>query len=417
MKKTVSQSSLEGSVRIPGSKSLMQRVIVASLLSRGSSIIHDPAANQDSFHALDCALILGAEVHEDDHGSLHITGGKQAPEYELNVGESGLGMRLFAPIAAMSGFDVRINGIGSLLKRPLTAFEDVFTQLGAQMSTNNGMLPTEVKGPLKGGEITLDGSMSSQFLSGLLMALPLAEEDSVIHVDDLKSKPYVDMTLEVLDSFGVRVMHKNYERFTIPGRQHYTPAEIRIEGDWSSGATMLVAGAIAAKAGIFIEGLGTDYTQADRSITGALLFSGAKLMNQGDKFRVQANRRKAIHFDATDSPDLFPVLAALAAGCDGVSTISGVSRLKHKESDRGLAIQQEFKKAGIAVEIDGDVMRITPGQVKACTIHAHNDHRIAMAGALLGLQGGPVTIEGAEAVSKSYPEFWDDLAALGARVK
>ena len=415
MKKVVRRSSLEGTVAAPGSKSLMQRFIVASLLSRGTSIIHHPAANEDCFHALDAALILGAEVDEDENGSLHIEGGKQVPEYEVNVGESGLGMRLFAAVGAMSGYEVLLNGTGSLLERPLTSFESVFPQLGASIETKEGKLPALIQGPFQGGNIELDGSMSSQFLSGLLMVLPLAEEDSIIHVKDLKSKPYVDMTLEVLDTFGVRVMHKDYEKFTIPGNQFYHPAEVTVEGDWSGAAALMVAGAIAGKSGIFIEGLGSEYTQADRAITGALLFAGAKLMNQDGKYRVQSNKLRGFEFDATDAPDLFPALAALAVACDKPSKIKGVHRLKYKESDRGLAIQQEFAKAGIKVELKDDMMVVHPGEVKKCTIDSHNDHRIAMAGALLGLQGGPVTIERAEAVTKSFPTFWDDLDSLIAR--
>ncbi|MCH2197141.1 MAG: 3-phosphoshikimate 1-carboxyvinyltransferase [Flavobacteriales bacterium] len=412
MKKTIGKSNLEGTVTAPGSKSLMQRLIVASLLSRGTAIIHNPAANQDSFHALDCALILGAEVNEDKNNSLHIEGGKQAPEYELNVGESGLGMRLFAAVGAMSGYEVKLNGMGSLLERPLTEFEKVFPQLGAQINTTEGKLPALIQGPFTGGSAKLDGSLSSQFLSGLLMALPLAENDTVIEVDSLKSKPYVDMTLEVLDTFGIRTMHKDYQRFTIPGGQAYTPAEVTVEGDWSAGAALLVAGAVASKNGIFVDGLGQKFTQADQAITGALLFAGAKLMNQDGKYRIQAHKLRGFNFDATDCPDLFPALAALAVACDKPSKITGVHRLKHKESDRGVVIQSIFKEAGIRVDLEGDVMTVHPGEVQRCTIDSHNDHRIAMAGALLGLQGGPVTITNAEAVQKSYPEFWDDLEVL-----
>lgn len=417
MKRTVSPSYLEGQVEAPGSKSIMQRVLAAALLCSETTVIHRPADNADSFHALECILQLGADVEEDENGSLHITGGKLPPQEPLNVGESGLAMRLFAAIAAMSGYPVELKGQGSLLTRPLTAFEEVFPQLGAEIKTTGGKLPAVIQGPFTGGEFTLDGSMSSQFLSGLLMALPLAQQDSTIHVTDLKSKPYVDLTLEVLDRFGIVVVHKDYESFRIPGRQTYQPAEITIDGDWSAAASLLVAGAIASRNGIQIKGLGGDFTQADKAITGPLLFCGARLMNQDGDVSIFAPKRIGFNFDATDCPDLFPALAALAVFCKKPSTIIGVSRLTHKESNRGLVLQKEFAKAGVQIDIDGDVMTIHPQKkLKACTISSHNDHRIAMAAALLGLAGAPVTIDGTEAVDKSYPDFFEDLIELGADV-
>ncbi|MDG1262503.1 MAG: 3-phosphoshikimate 1-carboxyvinyltransferase [Flavobacteriales bacterium] len=413
---TVHPSTLEGTVRAPGSKSLMQRFIVAALLANGKSTLHHPAENDDSFHALKCAALLGAEAELHDE-YIEIEGGKHEPPAPLNVGESGLGMRLFTPIAAMSGFPVEITGEGSLLTRPLTAFEEVFATLGAQIDTTDGHLPAVVKGPLTGGNAVLDGSVSSQFLSGLLMALPLAKEDSTLQVESLKSIPYVDMTLEVLASFGIEITHDDYRTFHIKGNQQYQPISSEVEGDWSAGATLLVAGALASNRGILIEGLSTTYTQADRAITGPLLFGGAKLMHLPNGIRVQASKLKSFDFDATDCPDLFPVMAALAVGGQKKSTIKGVHRLKHKESDRGLAIQQEFKKAGIQVDLDGDVMTIHPGKPAPCTMDSHNDHRIVMAAALLGLIGGPIRIERAEAIGKSYPGFFEDLKDLGAILK
>lgn len=417
MKRTVSPSYLEGHVEAPGSKSLMQRILVASLLSSDTSTIHRPADNADSFHALECILQLGADVEEDENGSLHITGGKLPPDGPLNVGESGLAMRLFTAVSAMSGYPVELTGSGSLLKRPLSAFEPVFSAMGAELKTTDGHLPAFINGPFTGGQITLDGSVSSQFLSGLLLALPLAKNHSVIKVNDLKSKPYVDMTLEVLDHYGIRYINHAYTTFDIPGQQRYRAATTTIDGDWSAAAALLVAGAIASRNGIQVKGLGGSFTQADKAVTGALLFAGARLMNEQGDVSVFAPKLRGSTFDATDSPDLFPALAALAVFCKKPSTITGVHRLTHKESNRGIVLQQEFAKAGVKIDIDGDVMTIHPQKkLTACTINSHNDHRIAMAGALLGLAGAPVTIEGCEAVDKSYPDFFDDLIALGADV-
>lgn len=418
MKVRVRPSQLSGSVNAPGSKSLMQRFTAAALMARGTSIIRRPQESADAIAALATAELLGADLAMDEAGNYHITGGKQAPNEPLNVGESGLAMRLFTPIAAMSGYPVTIQGEGSLRRRPIDQYAEVFKCLNAKFSSTNGCLPVNVHGPLSGGTFHIDGRLSSQFLSGLLMALPLAKQDSVIHVQDLKSTPYVDQTIEVMDRFGVTVVHHNYERFLVEGNRFYTPADVTCEGDWSGAAALLVAAALAGDSvtGVRIGNLDTTYTQADSRITGALLFAGAKVMNEDGQVRVRAHRLRGFNFDATDCPDLFPVLAALATACDRPSTLSGVQRLIHKESNRALTIQSEFAKAGIRVELKTNDMIIYPGEIKACTIDACGDHRIAMAGALLALRGAPITIDGAECVEKSYPHFFDDLKILNAEI-
>ncbi len=427
MKAVVQASVLEGRVKAPGSKSLMQRFVAAALMGRGTSIIRQPQESNDSIAALATAELLGAELAIDQEGSFHITGGKQDPHEVLNVGESGLSMRLFTAIAGMSGYEITLTGKGSLLERPVDAFIPVFEELGGMILTNNGKLPVTIKGPLKGGEAHLDGSVSSQFLSGLLMALPLAKSDSILHVRDLKSRPYIDMTIEVMERFGLVITHHNYERFHIPGGQHYKPADLICEGDWSGAAAMLVAGAVAGapavktpvtgSGSVVVEGMSTTFTQADAMVSGALLFAGVKLMNLEGAIHVNKGKLRGFEFDATECPDLFPALAALATACDKPSKIHGIHRLKHKESDRAKVICHEFKKAGIRIELIDDNMIIYPGAVNPCTIDSHNDHRIAMAGAILGLRGGPVTILQAEAVAKSYSEFWNDLITLGANVR
>lgn len=419
MKVTIWPSQLEGSVRAPRSKSVMQRLVVASLLGRGTSIIREPATSADCIAALASAELLGADLAIDKEGNYHITGGKQQPIEDLNVGESGLSLRLFTCIGAMSGYPVTITGEGSLSRRPVSAFAPVFEQLGATFSSNNNYPPVNVKGPFIGGLANLDGSVSSQFLSGLLMALPLAKRDTTLHVSQLQSKPYVDLTIEVLEAFGVEVMHQSYERFMIAGNQYYHPADVNCDGDWSSAATLLVAAALTSRGGIEVSGLNNRFTQADRLVIGALLFAGAKVQHQNGVYSLQAPKLRAINIDLSEAPDLFPVLAALATAADRPSVFTGIERLIHKESNRALTIQTEFAKAGIEVRLDpsANTMTVIPGEIRSCEIQAHNDHRIAMAAAILGLRGGPITIHQAECVNKSYPYFFDDLEALGAQMK
>lgn len=415
MNVNVHPSDLRGSVFAPRSKSVMQRVLAAALLTKGTTKIYLPCESDDCLHIGQLIKQLGAKIEAfDDHILVH--GGLTPIGNELHVGESGLGIRLFTSIAALANESLTLTGEGSLLSRPMDFFDEVLPQLGAKCSSNKGLVPLQVEGPLLGGEIEIDGSMSSQFLTGLLMALPLAPNDSVITVNNLKSIPYIELTIEVLQEFGIVIEHDDFQVFRIKGNQSYTPCEIYVDGDWSGAAFLMVAGAVASREGILIEGLDNDFTQADESIKGALLFAGAKLTYQEEGIKVLGQRLKGFQFDATHCPDLFPPLAALAAFCKGSSKITGVSRLEHKESNRGIAIQKEFAKAGIKVDLDGDVMTVHSGPIQAATLSSCHDHRMAMAAAVLGLGGAKIEIEDAEAIGKSYPLFFDDIEDLGGKV-
>ncbi|NQX91451.1 MAG: 3-phosphoshikimate 1-carboxyvinyltransferase [Flavobacteriales bacterium] len=394
----------------------MQRALAASLLSQEVSKLYMPCESLDCIHVGEMIVQLGATIKDEgDHLSIH--GGFNPQGKELFVGESGLGVRMMTPVAAMSGSALTIQGEGSLLTRPIGVFDNLIPALGGSCSTNDGLMPIQIQGPLTGGEIKMDGSMSSQFLTGMLMALPTASNDSVIEVSNLKSKPYIDLTIEILNEFGIEIQHDNYQKFRIPGGQTYRGTELDIDGDWSGAAFLLVAGAVASRDGIVVDGLQNQFTQADESIKGALMFAGAKLTYQEDGIKILAHKLKGFNFDATDCPDLFPPLAALAAFCNGKSTITGISRLEHKESNRALAIKEEFAKAGINVELVGDNMIVHPSAIQACTMSSRNDHRMAMAATILGLAGKTIEIEGAEAIGKSYPLFYDDIEDLGGRFK
>ncbi|MEO0405521.1 MAG: 3-phosphoshikimate 1-carboxyvinyltransferase, partial [Bacteroidota bacterium] len=227
----------------------------------------------------------------------------------------------------------------------------------------------------------------------------------------------IDLTIEVLNEFGIEIQHDNYERFHIPGGQTYRGTELDIDGDWSGAAFLLVAGAVASRDGIVVDGLQNQFTQADEAVKGALMFAGAKLSYQEDGIKVQAHKLKGFNFDATDCPDLFPPLASLAAFCKGKSSIKGISRLEHKESNRALAIKEEFFKAGVQVELTDDDMIIHPSPIQSCAMSSRNDHRMAMAATILGLAGNSIEIEGAEAIGKSYPLFYDDIEDLGGRFR
>jgi 3-phosphoshikimate 1-carboxyvinyltransferase len=434
MRATVHPNSIKGEQVAPASKSSMQRACAAALIHRGTTTILNPGHSNDDLAALDVIQKLGAVVQIEQSSNekynptsitVHSDGVKPIGT-NMNCGESGLGIRMFTPIAALSDQTITIKGEGSLLKRPMHFFDTIFPKLGIEIESKDGYLPIQIKGPLKPVNIEVNGSLSSQFLTGLLMAYAASDAtNAVIHVKDLKSKPYIDLTLAVLNAFGWNVQHQQYERFEflahppLAAHINYT-----VEGDWSGAAFLLVAGAIAGP--ITVKGLQLNSMQADKAVMQALKAAGASIKINEDQIFIgpakdsaeMDTQLKAFEFDATHCPDLFPPLVALAALCNGVTTLHGVSRLAHKESDRGLTLQTEFAKLGIRIDLNQDTMLIYGGTgIHGAEVFSQHDHRIAMACGIAALSAdAPITITDAEAVNKSYTDFFLDLQQLGVKV-
>jgi 3-phosphoshikimate 1-carboxyvinyltransferase len=411
---TVSPSEISGSIEAPSSKSLTQRAIVAGLLADGRTVIKNPSFCNDSVAAMGMSGDLGASVNaESDRVTIH-AGQKPAGHVNLNCSESGLALRMFAPVAALISDSVTLTGEGSLMRRPVTMIGQALGQLGVDVKTTDGMLPVMLSGRLRSGRAFIDGSGGSQLLTGLLMALPVVEGESRLDVAGLTSKPYIGLTLGLLAEFGITVENDNFRSFIIPGNQTYKAQEYTVEGDWSGAAFLLVAGATAGR--VTVDGLNPHSVQADRAILQALDDAGAALVTGPCGITASSSSGlRAFSVDATDSPDLFPPLAALAACCEGTSSIRGIGRLRHKESDRAEAIAGVLEAMKISVRISGDEMLITGGRVHGAVVSSHNDHRIAMMAAVMASRAtGPVTVTGAEAVAKSYPGFYNDLSRLGA---
>lgn len=416
---SIQPSVIAGAIQAPASKSSMQRACAAALLSEGKTTIKNPGISNDDRAALDTIQKLGAQVVSQSEDEIIIESKGVYPlSGEINCGESGLGIRMFTPVAALSKQKILMTGSGSLVTRPMDFFDDIFPALNIGIRSTNGKLPLMIQGPLKPADITVDGSLSSQFLTGLLMAYGAAGASGVaITVTNLKSRPYIDLTLEVMRSFGVSVINENYERFVFDGKSDgFVATEYTVEGDWSGGAFLLVAGAISGA--ITVNGLDSNSTQADRAVMQALQDCGAKIDIGDNSITISPASLKAFSFDATDCPDLFPPLVALAAYCKGNTKITGVSRLAHKESDRGSTLQEEFEKMGVNIELEGDVMTISGGDIlRGALVSSHHDHRIAMACAVAGLKAeGEMQISHAEAINKSYPDFFEDMISLGASV-
>ena len=419
MKVIVSPKKLTGSLSAPASKSSMQRACAAALLHNGSTFIFNAGISNDDKAALNIIQNLGAKVKIDSDKVIVESKGFSANLFienkKISCGESGLSFRMFAPIVALSNSEINLSGSGSLLSRPMNFFDEVFPELQVAIQSNKGFLPLQITGPLQPKNITIDGSLSSQFLTGLLFAFGAATKQEVtINVNDLKSSPYIDLTLDVMGRFGYNIINKNYQQFIIaPKLQVEKILEYTVEGDWSSASFLLVASAISGA--VKVSGLDEASAQADKAILSALKSSGAVINKTENSIEISSTHLSAFNFDATDCPDLFPPLVVLAAYCNGRSIISGTHRLVAKESNRAETLKEIFGKMGIEINLIKDEMHITGGEIKSAVISSHHDHRIAMAAAVAALGAtGTVEIKNAEAINKSYPQFYNDLKKLGA---
>lgn len=400
---------LSGTVQVPASKSDGQRALLAAALADGTSILSNVGQSEDELAMRKSCAAIGANLSENQAG-FHIQGTEKFPSHlQLNCGESGLGLRLLASVCAVHPGEFELSGEGSLLQREHQFFTSHFKDRMKECRLEEGRLPLHMIGPLEGGNLYVNGSVSSQYISGLLMALPLLKEDSVLKVDQLNSRPYVDMTLATLKTFGIRIQEIEKDCFSVAGNQNYQACEYTVEGDWSA-ASYWIAAAILGHP-IRISGLQAASLQADRALIEVIELVGGEVFWQDDQLSIRAHEPRAFQFNAQHCPDLFPALVTIAAFCPGRSVISGANRLVNKESNRGLSLQEEFGKLGLRIELHDDEMHIFGGNpLKSARVSSHNDHRIAMCLAIAATRiSGGLEIEGAEAVAKSYPDFWKDL--------
>jgi 3-phosphoshikimate 1-carboxyvinyltransferase len=404
----------------------MQRACAAALIKQQPVVLHNPGISNDDLAAIDILKNFGIQVNVAANGTMLLQPNNNTQDIPtLHCGESGLGIRMFTPLVSHLPQGITITGEGSLLTRPMHFFEHVLPQLGVKVSTNNGCVPIHIQGPLVPNNITIDGSLSSQFLTGLLFAYAKAyangyQQTTTINVVNLKSKPYIDLTLHIMQVFELPVpQNNNYRSFVFEPTQSSSTASItyQVEGDWSGAAFLLVAGAINGN--LTVKGLDVFSTQADKAILQALMDCGCRLSIQPEQIEVSSLPLKAFHFNATDCPDLFPPLVALAANATGTSVIEGVHRLAHKESNRALTLQATFAKLGVDIRFQDDMMLIKgTSQLQGATVSSHHDHRIAMACAVAALKcNSAVTITEANAVAKSYPNFYQHLQQVGVSIQ
>ncbi|MBR6594144.1 MAG: 3-phosphoshikimate 1-carboxyvinyltransferase [Clostridia bacterium] len=390
-----------GKAVAPPSKSMAHRLLICAGMCVGESLIHGVSYSEDVSATIDCLRNFGAVVERVGDGSTVRVKGvdikNASPKSTLKCRESGSTLRFFLPMALLSGEEVTLTGAPSLLKRPMTVYRELceFKSLGYSESSDG----ITVKGPLPAGRYTVSGNISSQFISGMLFALPFVDGNSYINViPPIESRPYIDMTLSALEQFGISVRWKDDHTLYIEGNQCPTACECSVEGDFSNSAFLDALNILGGE--VVIDGLSEESLQGDRAYN--------------RMFELLALGAPALHIG--DCPDLGPVLFALAAACHG-GVFSGTRRLKLKESDRSAAMTEELSKFGVASTINEDSVVIYPAEFHAPTepLYGHNDHRIVMSLAVLLTKVGG-TIEGAEAVSKSYPEFFDVLRSLGVEV-
>lgn len=421
MNLTIHPRPLSGTLRVPSSKSMTHREIIAAALAEGVSEVTGVTWSQDIEATVRILTRLGASIEkkEGEEGlTLSISGGlrKQEGLIEADAGESGSTLRFLIPLGLSFGNRVVYTGHGRLAERPLTPYYRLFDKKGISYHTQGG-LPLEVSGKLTGGLYELPGDVSSQFFTGLLFALPLAEEDSVLQsTTPLESKSYVDMTVDTLSRHGITIYDRGEGRYDIPGGQHYQKGTFAVEGDYSQAAFWLTAALSGGT--IALTGLSDTSLQGDRAIVTLLKDMGGSIEKKDGRLLAEKSSLHGITMDAENVPDLVPAFAALAAVSEGVTEIIHAGRVRLKECDRLHAMAVELTKLGAEVEErpEGLVIRGKP-VLSGGTVSSWNDHRIAMALASITPKlTGPLTIEGAESVKKSYPRFWEDFRKVGGEI-
>ncbi|MDP4177679.1 MAG: 3-phosphoshikimate 1-carboxyvinyltransferase [Bacillota bacterium] len=418
----ITPSSLKGTINIPSSKSLCHRSIIAAGLSNGVSNIDNIIYSDDINATIDGMRAFGVIINKTENG-LSIDGSKSIlfndeindqDEYYIDCIESGSTLRFFIPISALTDKKVTFSGRGRLGERPLDPYYDIFNKQQLKYYNNEGKLPLTVEGRLSPGLFYISGDVSSQFITGLLYALPCLNGDSsIILTTQLESKPYVDMTIDTLKKFSVSVTNNGYKDFFIKGNQSYKPYDCKVEGDFSQAAFWLAAGALGGN--IELNDINMDSLQGDKVIVDLLSKMGANIMIKMKSVLIKESVLNGITIDASECPDLVPILAVIGALSKGTTEIINAARLRLKESDRLKAIAVELNKLGADVKEKEDGLLIKGKEkLNGGTVNSWNDHRIAMALAVASIKcTDTVIIEDSEAVKKSYPEFFEDFKKLG----
>lgn len=418
----ITPSYLKGSINIPPSKSLSHRAIICAALANGISRIENIIFSEDILATLDGMKVLGMEIieintnEETNRSNITIKGKASIKKIKkiIDCRESGSTLRFLIPIACLTGEEFTFTGKGKLVERPLTSYYKIFNTQGIKFSNDNGKLPLCIEGMLKPGKFELEGNVSSQFITGLMFALPLLTGDSIIEITtELESKGYIDLTLDILHRFSIDIRNDEYNRFYVPGNQQYTSTDYKVEGDFSQAAFWLVASTLNGE--IALEDLNRESLQGDKEILNIAMKMGANIQYEGDLIKTISSQTRGTVIDASQCPDLVPILAVFGALSEGKTRIVNAQRVRIKESDRLKAIASELNKIGANITETEDGLNITGvDTLNGGIVDSWNDHRIAMALAIASTRcKEPLIINNSSAVNKSYPEFWSDFVKLG----
>ncbi len=411
--------ALVGEITAPPSKAHTHRALFAGLLSEGVTKIENPLSCADTEATANAVSALGASVERGTNAwAVQSKGRLRATEKDIDCGESGVTLRFTIPMASLTGHRITLVGRESLMRRPIEPLAEAMNQLGVKVVVGQGGVRVE-GGPPKGGKTSIHGDVSSQFISGLLFAAPVMEEGLHLQLDSpLESRSYVTLTIETMKRHGIKISADNeLSLFEIPAGQRYRPASHLIPGDYSSAAFALSAAAITGSR-LLVRGLPEESAEPDSEMLQILSQMGVETSFQGEGLVVEGGRLKASTVDIRDCPDLGPVTAVLGCYAEGETRITGARRLRYKESNRLDAVTSELRLLGAEIEeTDDGLIASGPCSLKGGIVDSHGDHRIAMALGVAAMGAkSQVVIKDAECVSKSYPNFFDDLRSLGVEV-
>ena len=415
-----SSRTVGGSIAAPPSKSMAHRAVLCAALAKGTSRLHHLAFSKDISATLGAAGRLCARVTTGENDAVVEGLGRFLPvDAPVDCCESGSTLRFLIPLAGLTGQEVTFTGRGRLMERPQSVYKTLYQQQGLRFEQGADRLTVE--GALTPGEYELAGNVSSQFISGLLFALPLLAGDSTLHlIPPVESRSYIDMTRAVQAAFGVHSRWLDATTLLLPGGQQYHPCDYNVEGDYSQAAFPAVLGAVCG--GVTITGLAPDTLQGDAAILDILRRCGAVFTRTGDSVTFAKAPLHGVDIDLADCPDLGPVLMVLGLLCEGTTVIRNAQRLRLKESDRIAAMEAELRACGGVLESDGGTITVHGCAERlhapAAPLHGHNDHRVVMSLAVLAAAAGlPLTVDDAEAIQKSWPGFFADAAPLGVEVE
>ncbi|MBV4417906.1 3-phosphoshikimate 1-carboxyvinyltransferase [Clostridium tyrobutyricum] len=409
---------LGGKVKVPSSKSGCHRSIICASLASGKSIIDNVYFSRDIEVTTEAMKNFGVKIdRKEDRLVIDGTGQLVLKSKNIHCGESGSTLRFLIPLAASMNEEVILTGEGKLVERPLDVYYNIFKEQNIYYKNNSGRLPLAIKGKLKSGNYQVRGDISSQFITGLMYELPLLDGDSEINITtNLESKPYVDITLDVLKHFGINVENAQYKKFVISGNQKYRNSNYTVEGDFSQVAFLLAIGILGDE--VCCSDIKIESSQGDRVIVDIFKNMGANIEVGGNNIIARSSKTNGVIFDAAQCPDLVPAVAALASVSSGTTQIINAERLRIKESDRLTAISSQLNKIGADVKEKKDGLIINGMEkLKGGIVSSFNDHRIAMALAAVSSKcSDDLIIENAECVKKSYPDFWKDFKSLGGNI-